>query len=140
MATELLERAAEANASVHAAGKDGWLGRVGRCDARRGETRLCSGLVGRELGEMLVCVAASGERCCSADLLDVGFETCFEREPRGSETHYCCSYAGAHVFESEIASERPGIFDSYRMYRRVGSEASILAGAAAAIGQPAASQ
>jgi hypothetical protein len=53
---------------------------------------------------MLVCVAASGERCCGADLLAVGFETCFEREPRGSETHY---YACAHVFEvSEIASER----------------------------------
>jgi hypothetical protein len=55
---------------------------------------------------MLVCVVASGERSCGADLLDVGFETCFEREPRGSETHY---YACAHVFESrdcERASER----------------------------------
>jgi hypothetical protein len=63
---------------------------------------------------MLVCVAASGERCCGADLLAVGFETCFEREPRGSETHY---YACAHVFESEIASERAsagGLF-SYRI-------------------------
>ena len=49
---------------------------------------------------MLICVAASGEQCCGADLLAVGFETCFEREPRGSETHY---YACAHVFESEIA-------------------------------------
>jgi hypothetical protein len=39
VATELLERAAEASASVHAAGKDGWLGKVGnrRCEERRGE-------------------------------------------------------------------------------------------------------
>jgi hypothetical protein len=47
---------------------------------------------------MLVCVVASGERSCSADLLDARFETCFERECRGSETHYY--YACAHVFES----------------------------------------
>jgi hypothetical protein len=49
VATELLERAAEASASVHAAGKDGWLGKVGRGDVRRGEareTRVCSGLTG----------------------------------------------------------------------------------------------
>lgn len=30
---------------------------------------------------MLVCVAASGERCCGADLLAVGFETCFRESP-----------------------------------------------------------
>lgn len=49
VATELLERAAEASASVHAAGKDGWLGKVGRGDVRRREVRermLCSGLTG----------------------------------------------------------------------------------------------
>ena len=36
VATELLERAAEASASVHAAGKDGWLGRSDLRDERRG--------------------------------------------------------------------------------------------------------
>jgi hypothetical protein len=36
VATELLERAAEASASVHAAGKDGWLGRGDVREERRG--------------------------------------------------------------------------------------------------------
>jgi hypothetical protein len=73
---------------------------------------------------MLVCVVASGERSCGADLLDVGFETCFEREPRGSETHY---YACAHVFESRDCERASG---DCRLvsYRQIGSEAFASSG------------
>jgi len=88
---------------------------------------------------MLVCVAASGERCCGADLLlaDVGFETCFEGETgqRAPWQRDTLLRVRAHVFESEIASERSGII--VRVGNELGTRIAVSNNAAAAASQPA---
>jgi len=57
---------------------------------------------------MLVCVAASGEQCCGADLLIVGFETCFESAPwQRDTTTRACMCLRARLRVSTVSERAP---------------------------------